>query len=97
MYRVARQRHVGEMLDRLQAMNLLAWRWEYDTARSRAIYWVTLPNQQEQRLQTKPVETLVKELCDRNGIVWKPVPPPGGERELETVQAWMAKQEMRLP
>ncbi|MEU6725860.1 hypothetical protein ABZ917_19330 [Nonomuraea wenchangensis] len=34
-----------------------------------------------QPLETKRAENLAQRLCDQRGIVWLPVPPPGGEPE----------------
>lgn len=78
-YRIARQEHVAEMLDELQERGALVWQWDYEN--SSAIYWVTKPGRDRRKLGTKQAETLVSELCQQEGIVWLPVPPPGGEKQ----------------
>jgi hypothetical protein len=76
-YRIARQEHVGDMLDELQDLGLLDWRWAYEN--SSAVYWVTESGRGKRKLGTKKVEELVLELCRQQAIVWLPVLPPGGE------------------
>lgn len=84
-YRIARQEHVGDMLDKLQDQGLLEWRWAYEN--SSAIYWITQPGRGRRKLGTKKAEELVLELCGQQGIVWLPVPPPGGEdQRIETLR-----------
>jgi len=89
-YRIARQRHVGDMLDQLQSMGLLTWKWRYDTANSRAIYRVALGNDPVRELRTREAEELVQDVCDEHGIIWEPVPHPGGEDKLREVEARIA-------
>ncbi|MEV4180623.1 hypothetical protein AB0J28_04150 [Streptosporangium canum] len=67
------------MLDHLASLNLLAWRWGYKD--SRAIYWVTEQGKNPRRLDTKQAEELVLRQCERQGIIWLPIPPPGGETQ----------------
>ncbi|WP_326956889.1 hypothetical protein [Amycolatopsis sp. NBC_01286] len=92
-YRIARQRHLGEMLDRLQADGVVRWRFDYDHAQSRAIYWVAEGDGEQKRYDTRSAERLVQKLCDDRQIVWKAVPPPGGERQFAETQAWIAVQQ----
>ena len=80
-YRIARQEHLGDMLDRLQRLGLLTWRFEYEVQTSSAIYWVTEPGQRMRRLGTKGAEELALRLCKQEGIVWLAVTNPGGEIE----------------
>ncbi|MFI7470654.1 hypothetical protein [Nonomuraea sp. NPDC049646] len=69
------------MLDYLATLELLVWQWEYDQPRKRAIYWITEPGKVVRPLETRRAENLVQKLCDQRGIVWLPVPSPGGELE----------------
>lgn len=92
-YHTARQRHLGQMLDHLQGNGLLSWRFGYEVpprqATGRAVYSVQLPGHRERKLDTRNAEEVVQCICDEQGIVWKPVPQPGGEVQLERVQAWI--------
>jgi hypothetical protein len=97
-YRIARQEHLGDMLDRLRDLGLLEWRWDYEYPRGqpgsgRAVYWITLRSEHEEKYDTKRAEVLVQELCDQQDIIWRPVPPPGGEVQREEVERWIAEQE----
>src|SRR5262249_52295736 len=79
-YRIARQEHLGDMLDELQRRGRLSWRWEYDKARHRAIYWVerqgpSIP------LETQAAEELAQAECDALGIRWLPVPHPAAKTD----------------
>jgi hypothetical protein len=82
-YHIARQEHLGDMLDELQARGLLAWEWDYEVRPGRdtgsAVYWVTELRQRRRKLDTKRAEDLAVRLCNQHGIVWLPVPHPGGE------------------
>lgn len=84
-YRIARQEHLGDMLDRLQRLGLLTWRWDYEVRKGRgtgsAIYWVTEPGQRMRKLDTKQAEELALRLCKQESIVWLAVPNPGGETQ----------------
>jgi hypothetical protein len=88
-YRLARQRHVGEMLDKFKKANLLTWRWNYDEETDKAEYFVKVPGSKEQKLDTRRAEELVQTLCDERGIRWKAVPHPGGMEQCRRVQAWI--------
>jgi hypothetical protein len=85
-YRIARQEHLGNMLDQLQSFGLLTWAWDYEIRPGRetgsAIYWVTEPGQGKHKLDTRRAEELTLRLCHQQGIVWLPVPPPGGKTQL---------------
>jgi hypothetical protein len=87
-YHIARQEHLGDMLDELQMHGRLSWRWEYDTSRRRAIYHVDKGDGSE-ALDTRSAERLVQAECDQLGIRWRPVPHPGGQKQRETVLGWM--------
>jgi hypothetical protein len=79
-YHIARQEHLGDMLDHLRDLGLLAWEWGYENRR--AIFWVTKTGQTRRKLDTKRAEDLALNLCKQQGIVWLPVPHPGGESQL---------------
>lgn len=78
-YHIARQEHLGDILDQLQGLGLLTWEWDYEN-RS-AIYWIIEPGQQRRKLGTRQAEVLAEALCRQQGIAWLPVPPPGGETQ----------------
>jgi hypothetical protein len=88
-YRIARQEHVGDMLDELQDLGLLDWHWDYEN--SSAVYWVTESGQSKRKLGTKQAEELVLKLCKQQAIVWLPVPPPGGEDQRANTLRKMAE------
>ena len=90
-YRIARQDHVGEMLDALQERGRLAWRWDYDDQRHQAIYNVRLVGGPWKRHGTRAVESVVQAECDALGILWLPVPHPGGEAQHREVYQRLAK------
>ena len=90
-YRIARQQHLGEALDSLATLGQLSWRWEYDVARSRAVFNVTLPGENEEALDTRTAEALVQRLMADVGFRWIPVPHPGGERQLEVALRQMSE------
>lgn len=81
-YHIARQEHVGDFLDELQARGLLTWEWRYDTPNSTALYFVTLPGQPRKRYLTKEVEGLAQSIANDQQIVWVPVKHPGGVNQL---------------
>lgn len=88
-YRIARQEHVGDMLDELQDLGLLDWYWDYEN--SSAVYWVTESGRSIRKLGTKQAEKLVLKLCKQQAIVWLPVPPPGGADQRATTLRKMAE------
>jgi len=89
-YRIARQEHLGDALDDLARRGRLEWRWDYDYARSRAVFHVVLPGGSERALDTRSAELLVKAHYAELGAPWLPVPHPGGERQLEETLRRMA-------
>jgi hypothetical protein len=93
-YRIARQEHVGDALDDLQARGRLAWRWAY--ANRRAIYNVRQDGQPERSLDTRSAEQLVSAEYQALAIPWRPVPHPGGEDQRGPVLEWIA-QELQKP
>lgn len=84
-YRTARQQHLGDALDDLASSGELSWRWQYDYARSRAIFRVLVPATTERALDTRSAEDLVAAMYEAQGQRWLPVPHPGGERQLEEI------------
>lgn len=80
-YRIARQEHLGDALDDLSQHGRLRWRWEYDSARSRAIFHIALGGEAEHPLDTRSAEGVVQSLYRDIGVRWLPVPHPGGERQ----------------
>lgn len=81
-YKIARQEHVGDFLDELQARGLLTWEWDYDVPKSTALYFVALPGQPRKRYFTKEVEELAQSIASDQQIVWVPVKNPGGVNQL---------------
>ena len=75
-YHIARQEHLGDALDGLMARGALRWRWEYDLARSRALYHVAIGDEPERTLHTADAEQVVSRCFDALGEKWLPVPPP---------------------
>ena len=91
-YRLARQEHVGDMLDELARRGRLGWKWDYNFEKSRAIYRVAIVDK-ILVLDTKKAEELVQRECDELGIRWKPVPHPGGQSLRDEVNEWIANPE----
>ena len=89
-YPIARQRHLGDTLDKLARRGVLSWRWDY--ANRRAIYWISLPGVPEMKYDTKTAEDLVQRLCDSMKLPWRPVPHHGEVGQYQVVQAWMRNQ-----
>jgi len=87
-YHISRQEHLGDALDRLRDMGLLSWRWEY--VGSSAFWWIAVGDQRDRRFDTRSAEQQVQRLFDEHGIVWRPVPHPGGADQLRETQAWIA-------
>ncbi len=94
-FRIARQRHLGEMLEHLELTDVLTWEWDYDHAQSRAIYWIALGDSDRQRFDTRSAERLASDLCNELGIIWEPVPHPGGADQLKATLQQMAERETR--
>src|SRR6266511_4061999 len=69
-YRIARQEHLGNMLDHLQGLGLLTWEWGYES--HSAVYWVTEIGHQIRKLDTRRAELLALKLCKHQGIIWLP-------------------------
>ena len=60
LYRSARQRHIGDALDKLAELGRLMWRWDYNVETRRAIYHVALTDKAESALDTRRAETVVQ-------------------------------------
>ncbi|HEX9994930.1 MAG TPA: hypothetical protein VGB14_18540 [Acidimicrobiales bacterium] len=86
-YHIARQHHLGLMLDELQQRGRLNWRWDY--ADRRAIYHVNRGKTGWRALDTREAEQLVQAECDALGIRWCPVKPPGGEKQRDEALRWI--------
>jgi hypothetical protein len=94
-YHIARQQHLGDALDDLQARGRLTWEWDYRDRR--AIYWVAEhPATVPRRLDTRQAEDLVQEHYDALGEPWRPVPHPGGESQRLVVMQWIARERARV-
>lgn len=88
-YRLARQQHVGDALDDLQARGLLRWRWSY--VDSSAIFRVAEADGTERPLATRRAEQVVQRHYDQLEVPWVPVAHPGGEVQLEAAVKEIAR------
>ncbi len=98
----ARQRHLVDILDELQSQGWLNWRGEYllraGATTTTALWWISrhpLAKHVFQWYETRDAETLVSDLCKAVGIVWEPVPAPGGAAELAQAQDRMEQRRRR--
>ncbi len=73
-YQIARQRHLGDMLDRLQRLGVLRWRWDY--ADRRAIYWIALGAASAVSLIFGVMLTVCSFFWAPQGAVQSRYPPP---------------------
>ncbi|MCE4945189.1 MULTISPECIES: hypothetical protein [Streptomyces] len=96
-YKIARQEHLGKQLNLLQSRGKLTWRGEFIVPPGRttttAVWWITKDGKGERRHETRQAEQLVQRLCDATGIIWEPVPHPGGETQLKETLARITLQE----
>lgn len=98
-YKNARQRHLAGMLTELQLGQVypLVWRGEYlvpaGKTTTTALWWIALPGQAEHWYHTAEAEHLVSGICLAAGIVWEPVPAPGGETQLAETLARMEQRQ----
>ncbi|MEU6355204.1 phosphoribosyltransferase [Streptomyces sp. NPDC047072] len=96
-YKTARQRHLADMLTHIQQQQVypLVWRGEYlipaGKTTTTALWWIALPGQVEHWYHTSEAEDLVSTICQVVGIIWEPVPPPGGATQLAETLARMEK------
>lgn len=91
-YPIARQRHLGDYLDQLQAAGHLSWRWSYDNATSTAEYWITVPPATvPTKHGTRQAEAVATSFADQLNHAWLPVPHPGGETQLAATAAKMTE------
>ncbi|MGW6275101.1 hypothetical protein [Streptomyces sp. NPDC055060] len=93
-YKIARQRHLADMLSHLQQHAYpLVWRGEYLVPSAKptttALWWIALPGQVEQWYDTGEAERLVSGICLAVGIIWEPVAAPGGATQLAEALARM--------
>ena len=90
-YRIARQQHLGDFLDELQAAGFIAWVWSYSG--SSAEYTITEPGKEPQLYGTLDAERLASRYSATTRRVWLPVPSPGGQAQLiETLELTAAAQ-----
>ncbi|MFC7624326.1 hypothetical protein [Microlunatus sp. GCM10028923] len=92
-YRSSRQRHLGQMLDQLDEQGVLSWEWRYDHTRSAAIFMIAnaASDGPYEPFTTGAAEALVQTHCDLLEIAWRPVPAPGGRRELDQTMEWIRR------
>lgn len=79
-YRIARQEHLGDFLDELQAADFITWVWSYRD--SSAEYTITEPGKEPRLYGTREAEKLAERYAAMTGQVWFPVPSPGGRTQL---------------
>jgi hypothetical protein len=80
-YHIARQEHLGDLLDVLVARgHLRGWRWDYEDRR--AIWWIDADGSFK-RYDTASAERLVLPIAGEHGIVWRAVLHPGGAEQLD--------------
>jgi hypothetical protein len=99
-YHIARQEHLGDALDDLQSRGRLRWRWDYDSDRRRAIFWVAENTENDlQPLDTAAAENLVLRHYAELDEPWRSVPHPGGEGQRGPVADWIraAREKQGLP
>ncbi len=80
-YRIARQEHLGDVLDALVSRGIVpGWQWNYDVPGKRALWRFEVPGTAAAKWrETGPAERLVLALCRAHGSTWEPVPHPGGQ------------------
>ena len=92
-YRLARQQHLGEQLHVLQDRGLLSWRGEFVVPPGRdttcAVWWIRREGATERRYDTREAEQLVQRLSEDEGLIWEPVPHPGGKEQRRQAQERM--------
>nr|BEK71527.1 hypothetical protein KPHV_87540 [Kitasatospora purpeofusca] len=94
-FRIARQRHLAEQLNALQRQGRLSWRGAYllkprtdgKKETTTALWWIALSGEGEKLHETPGAEEVVARMCEEAGIIWEPVPHPGGKRQLDTTLA----------
>jgi hypothetical protein len=90
-YRTARQQHLGDFLDDLQAAGLIAWVWSYSG--SSAEYTITESGKEPRLYGTRDAEQLASRYAATTRRIWLPVPNPGGQAQLiETLELTAARQ-----
>ena len=90
-YRIARQQHLGDFLDILQAAGFIAWVWSYSG--SSAEYTITEPGAEPRLYGTREAERLASRYAAKTRSIWLPVPSPGGQKQLiQTLELTAAAQ-----
>lgn len=83
-YKTHRQQHLGDFLDLLQAHSWLTWELAHEDTPT--LFYIVEPGSPLVILRTWEAEELAQRIADREGIIWLPVPYPGGlERYNETM------------
>ncbi len=93
-YKIARQKHAGEQLTLLAGWGLLRWRGQYDDA-GMSEWWIK-PDGRWRRYGMAAAEHVIQQINGLAGIVWEPVPHPGGSRSREPVIARIAERRAEL-
>lgn len=75
-YRTHRQQHLGDFLDFLQAQGWLSWEWGNEE--SPTIFYIAERGAPPKAYRTWEAESVVQRIADREGLLWLPVPYPGG-------------------
>ena len=96
-YHIARQRHLGAMLDLLQDRDELSWEFVYDNEHRKAEWHIAIHDGRPELLETRRAEELVQGICDHLGIEWVPVRHPGGEAELKDALRESASRKASFP
>ena len=90
-YHIARHEHLGDFLDLVQEQGLIAWQWGYHD--SRAEFWIAEGTSGLKNCDTAAAEKVALRLARETGLVWFPVPHPGGERQREETVRRMRRTE----
>lgn len=94
-YKTHRQQHLGDFLDVLQAQGWLAWEW--GTEDGPTVFLIREIGSPPREYRTWEAETLAQRIADREGILWLPVPYPGGLDQYNQTRAQIALLESRRP
>lgn len=82
-YKLHRQWHLGEILDKLAARGLLSWSGEFQ---QRTVDWtITETGQRPRTVGTKDAEAIAQRLANEQKVVWIPVGGNGGKEVWQEV------------
>lgn len=87
-YKTHRQQHLGDFLDVLQAQGWLVW--ERATEDSPTVFLIREIGSPPRQYRTWDAETVAQRVADREGILWLPVPYPGGLDQYKETMAQIA-------